>query len=337
MRRLHLHIAPAIGIGIALILAVASCGPNSNSGTVVRIGYLPIYVALPLFVAVERGLFADHGIKVELVRFESSPDIGTALLTGAVDVGASVATSVVLSVESRDPGRLKVFLVDAENPDGYLSSFVVPAGAGINSITDLRGKTIGFFPGPTAATFGRLVLRKFGLDPNADLTIIELPAGVHLAALKAGTVDGLFTYEPIATQAVIDQGAVKLAPGAVEREIINPWQAGVWVLSDKFLQSRPRDAAAVIKAIYAAVDFLREFPDSAKGSLAQFTSIRADVAAATPNIPFTKLGEVDNVTLQRHADILRDAGVVSRSIDVNILMVPASFLPARAPHEPRND
>src|SRR4051812_1896617 len=66
----------------------------------VKVGYLPIYVDLPLFVAKREGFFSRHGVNVELVRFAASPEIGTALTSGAVDMGASIAFSVVLSNES---------------------------------------------------------------------------------------------------------------------------------------------------------------------------------------------------------------------------------------------
>ena len=59
-----------------------------------------IYVDLPLFVAEEEGFFKRHGVETELVRFAASPEIGTALTTGGVNVGASIAFSVALSNES---------------------------------------------------------------------------------------------------------------------------------------------------------------------------------------------------------------------------------------------
>lgn len=332
-RRLTVFVAVAIA-GILLLLGVVylwSKGSESTSRPTVKIGYLPIYVDLPLFVAHDRGFFSKHGLDVELVRFAASPDIGTGLSTGSIDVGASIAFSVVLSSEARDPGNLKIFIVDSEDEQNYLSSFVVLPTSGITSVSDLRGKKLGVFPGPTAVTFCTLVLEKYGLHAGRDLELIELQAGSHIPALRAGTVDALFTYEPIGTQAVMDIGAKKLLAGAVESEIISPWQAGVWVLRSDFVREQPDASQAVLRALYEAIDFIRSNPDSAKVALRSFTSIRPEVAAATPTIPFAKLGEVDLGALQRHADILTQRGIVSKRLDVDSLLLRQSGVGATAP------
>ncbi len=314
----------SIGIGLAGILTiiVACSKPNAKP---VNIGYLPIYVDLPLFVAEEQGLFAKHGVSVDLKRFASSPEIGTALLTGDIQFGASIAYSVVLSTESRDPGKLKVFIVDSETPEGYLSSFVALPDSGIKTIADLKGKKLGSFPGPTAVTFCKMVLEKFGLDPAKDLQIVELDAGSQIPALSSHTVDALFAYEPTATQAVLENGAVKILPAAVESNIINPWQAGVWVATNDFAASHRSETRQIIAALYDAVDFIRSNPAQAKAALAKYTSIKPAVAAATPNIPFAKLGEVDLKAFQRHADILHERGVISKQIDSAALLAPVEW------------
>ena len=304
-------------LGIALLLFRRS--PQDSRP--VNIGYLPIYVDLPLFVAKDQGFFDKRGVKVELKRFASSPEIGTALVSGDVQVGASIAYSVVLSIESRDPGKLKVFIVDSETPENYLSSFVALPNSGIKTVADLKGKKLASFPGPTAVTFCKMVLEKFGLNPSTDLQIVELEVGSHLSALESKTVDALFTYEPTATQAVLEKGAVKILPGAVESQIINPWQAGVWVVADEFAKRNSGDSRKVMLALYDAIDFIRANPAAAKNALTNYTSIKPSVAQATPNIPFAKIGEVDMSAFQKHADILHERGIISKRIEAAGLLI----------------
>lgn len=318
-------IGGAVGLVLLGVWAAVTFSRMGNAEPV-RIGYLPIYVDLPLFVAQERGLFRKHGVDVELVRFASSPDIGTALVTNDIQVGASIAYSVVLSTESRDPGKLKVFIVDSETPENYLSSILVMPGSGIESLSDLKGKTLASFPGPTAVTFCKLVLEKAGLNPDLDLKLVEIDVASHLPALAARKVDALFTYEPTGTQGVMELGAVRLVAGPVERMIINPWQAGVWVVSERFAIEDQERAAKVVLALYEAIDYLRTNPESAKESLTAYTSIKPNVARATPSIPFAKLGEVDLDAFQRHADILRDRGIISKRIEAKSLLAPTEWL-----------
>lgn len=308
-------------IAVATVVALVSCSDGNLPSKPVNIGYLPIYVDLPLFVAKDQGFFDKRGVKVELKRFASSPEIGTALVSGDIQVGASIAYSVVLSTESRDPGKLKVFIVDQETPENYLSSFVALTNSGIKTIADLKGKKLASFPGPTAVTFCKMVLEKFGLNPSTDLQFVELEVGSHLAALESKTVDALFTYEPTATQAVLEKGAVKILPGAVESQIINPWQAGVWVVADEFAKKNSGDSRKVMLALYDAIDFIRANPAAAKNALTNYTSIKTSVAQATPNIPFAKLGEVDMIAFQKHADILHERGIISKRIEAAALLV----------------
>ncbi len=327
-KKLIITVAALVTIAVATIGIWRSRTTTSVTGEqTVRIGYLPIYVDLPLFVAVENGFFDKRGVTVELKRFASSPEIGTALVTGDLQVGASVAYSVVLSTESRDPGRLKVFIVDSETPENYLSSVVVLKSSGIKTIADLKGKKLASFPGPTAVTFCKMVLEKFGLNPNTDLQLVELDVGSQLTALESKTVDALFTYEPTATQAVLEKDAVKILPGAVESQIINPWQAGVWVVSDDFAKTNPEDAHKVMLALYDAIDFIRTNPAAAKSALTNYTSIKSSVAQATPNIPFAKVGEVDMTAFQKHADILHERGILSKRIEAATLLISPSELP----------
>lgn len=312
--------------GVFLVFSNRKAVTPSPSEHKVKVGYLPIYVDLPLFVAQKNGLFQKRGIEVELQRFEASPEMGTALLNRNIDAAASIATSVALSTESRDPNKVKIFLVDAENKSNYLSSFVVLKDSGITKMQSLKGKTIGSFPGPTAKTYGKMVLEKYGLDPEKDVQWVELAAPTHLSALETKTVDALFTYEPVATQAVMEKNAIKLLPAAVESTIIDPWQAGVWVISNDFAKRNPTLTKQFVAAIYDAVDFMRKNPEEAKKALADYTKIKPEVALKTPNIPFTKLGEVNIQALQKHTDILTERKVISKRINVEGMFLSKDYI-----------
>ena len=240
--------------------------------------------------------------------------------------GASIAYSVVLANESRDPNRLKVFMIDAETKENYLSSIVVPDGSSITRITDLQGKTVVSFPGKTAVGFFKRVLLANRVSPSS-VTIQELPIDSHLDAIESGAADALFTYEPTATQAVIDKNAIKVAPGAVETHVIDPWQAGVWVVKRDWAEQNPEVTRRVVAALYEALDYMRANPRDAKVALSGYTTIRSDVALRTPDIPFTKLAEADYEAFQRHADMLLEDGVISRRMDSKSLLAPSEWLP----------
>jgi ABC-type nitrate/sulfonate/bicarbonate transport system substrate-binding protein len=106
---------------------------------------------------------------------------------------------------------------------------------------------------------------------------------------------------------------------------MSPWQAGVWVVSSEFARKNPEQTKAVIAALYDAIEFIKRDPAAAKGALSEFTSIRPAVAERTPTIPFAPSASADLVTLQRHADILTEKGIVSKRIDVRGLIAPLEW------------
>lgn len=286
----------------------------------INVAYLPIYVDLPLFVAVEEGFFERRNVNVKLIRFQSSPDMASALVSNEVDAVASIATSSALAVESRDPGKYKIFVVDAETPENPLSSLVVSSISNIDNPSELRGKLVASFPGPTASLFAPLAFKEYGLE-KGDYNIQELQIGSHITALETGKVDAIVTYEPTATQAVLKYGARKIVSGFIEKNVIDPWQAGIWIVSSNFIKNNKEMSESFVLAIYDAIDFIRNNPDRAKESLSRYTTIDVDIANETPNIPFTKVWEADLVTLQKHSDMLTKEGILKKEITIPALMM----------------
>lgn len=318
---------------IAVLWYMAEDTSNEENGLLlenqeIRVGYLPIYVDLPLFVAVEEGLFTKRGLNVSLQRFESSPDMGTALVVGQIDAIASIATPTALNIEDRDPGRFKIFMVDQATIENPLSSLILPAGSTVNSIQDLRGKTVASFPGPTATTLSPLAFQSDGLSAS-EFELIDIPPANHLEVLNSGTIDALVTYEPTATQAELRNGATRLVRGFIESKLMNPWPAGSWLYSSANLETEEQEMRSVLffDAIFEATDMLRNDPDSLKSHLSKYTLIDEEVAIDAPNIEFTKSIEADSESLQGYSDLLFREGYISKRVLTDKLLIRATGSP----------
>lgn len=314
------------GMGVIILIAIILAlfrpwhTPSVTALPVVRVAYLPIYVDLPLFVAQERGFFTKHGVKVEMLRFETSADMGSALVGERADAAASIATNSALAIETRDPSRFRIFLVDAETKENPLSALLVSSKSKLQSVKELNGRTIGSFPGPTAQIFAPLALENLGL-PKGSYQLQELPVGSHITALESGRIDAVVTYEPTATQAVMRYGSRRLVPALIESNVMSPWQAGVWILGTDFANQHGDTAQRFVRAIYDAVEFIESQPIEAKSALRGYTSIENEVAVKTPDIPFTTVDKADLVALQRQADMLAQHGTLSRQVDIAGLMM----------------
>lgn len=288
----------------------------------IDVAYLPIYVDLPLFVAQEEGLFEKRGLRVDMKRFENSPDMNAALVSGRVDAVASIATPTIVTTEARDPGRFRVFMVDQATAANPLSSLLVPSNSDVTSVLQLKGKTIGSFPGPTATILSPLAFQHFGLSPG-DYNLTSFPPSNHIGLLETGQVDAIVTYEPTATQAVVKNGSKRLVKGFIEGSLMDPWPAGTWLVSSELYETElgTQQAKAFSDAIHEATDMLRNDPQAMKRHLTEYTLIEADVALAAPNIPFTKAKEVSVDSYQGYADLLLQQGVIDARVDMRSLLI----------------
>jgi len=256
-----------------------------------------------------------------MIRFESSPTLGTALVNNEIHIAGSVAYPTVLSIESRDPGILKIYLASGHTPDKYFSSLVAMPASGLRRIEDLKGKNVGIFPGPSAEIFFGLLFEKHGIDPIQDLNLVELQQELQINALVSGQVDVLATFEPVATQAVVEYGAIKIVPAAIESEVITPWHGGVSVVTAAFIEQNPDAAGLMIEALYEAVDYINNNPTEAKKALYAFTQISPLVAEKTPSPSFLRPHEFELSGLEEQMQILLDRGVLSQPVDISNLII----------------
>src|SRR5690625_7921280 len=93
---------------IVMVLITSACGheKTSNQMTTVKIGYLPITHAAPLYFEKE---FADtylNGVKLELVKFGTWIDLVDALNTGRIDGASEIGRA-----SCRERGRGSVVAV----------------------------------------------------------------------------------------------------------------------------------------------------------------------------------------------------------------------------------
>src|SRR5512143_3746869 len=97
-------------IMVLLVILLMISGGTALGAEKVKIGYLRLTISLPTFVAAEKGLFEDAGLKVELTPFESGTLIVSALIAGRIDANCSSATTGYWFAEQSTPGQFKIFL-----------------------------------------------------------------------------------------------------------------------------------------------------------------------------------------------------------------------------------
>src|SRR5262245_36592791 len=85
-------------LAAALILSLLAA--PAGAGDVVRINTLPTARSLPFYVAVEKGMFARHGLRAELEFTENSRNLRDGLASGKYDIVHSAVDNAVDMIEA---------------------------------------------------------------------------------------------------------------------------------------------------------------------------------------------------------------------------------------------
>lgn len=222
MRYLHdqsLKRSSLLAFILAVVLVLSACGGNgavsdgnkNENGSsdsdkpVVKIGYIPITHAVPLYIMdqIEEESEFDK-FELELVKFGSWPDLVEALNAGRIH-GASML--VTLAMAAKEQGiDLKAVALGHRDGNVLIGSRVSDE---INEVADLKGKN---FAIPHKFSTHNILLyrmlKEAGLDYE-DVNAIELAPPEMPAALSEGRISGYVVAEPFgAISVVMDTGKV---------------------------------------------------------------------------------------------------------------------------------
>lgn len=312
-------------IGVVIIAAVIVAGitlsrkKSQKESIPIKIGYLPMSFNLPLYVALEQGYFSDQGLEVETVAIPSGTLIIDALVSGRIDVNGGSAITGHWFAELNSPGTFKTFMVTLVTGETDCRVFIalVKKDAPYQRPEDLKGKCIGTFPGATSVCLGKIIMRHF-LDPEKDITFVEIPPANQLPALATGQVDALLTLEPM--------GIIGASKGISRYFIDNPLQYAILPytgaahsFSTKFLRARPREAYKVLRAYERALDFIHNNEPEARKCLAKYTSLPESLVNKLPLAVWPKLADIDRQQVQRVADLFYQEGLYPRRLDTTEL------------------
>lgn len=232
----------ALTLSLALAFSATACGSKdeSNDENVVKIAYLPITHSLAALEEADE-LETGDGIKVELVKYGSWPELLDALNTGRVD-GASVLIELAMKSKQEGIGLKAVAL-------GHRDGNVVIVSNDINTAADLKGKT---FAIPHRQSSHNILLNETlataGLTVD-DVNVTELAPTEMPSALASGQIDGYCVAEPFGAM------GVSLGAGKVLYSSEELWPDSLCcglVLTDKFIEERPEQAKEFVQSYKAA-------------------------------------------------------------------------------------
>jgi NitT/TauT family transport system substrate-binding protein len=138
---------------------------------------------LPVWVAKDAGYFQNNGLNVEPVQIRGGSLITLAILTGDLPFSGAGAESVVAARASG--GDIILLACPVDTDPVYLIT-----RPEIHSAQDLKGLASAVTRyGSTTHFYLRAALKHVGLDPDKDMTILQLGAGPEMViALDRGAI-----------------------------------------------------------------------------------------------------------------------------------------------------
>ena len=243
-----------IAIIIVIIVAAGAYFASGSSQETVRIGHLPSDHDSALFVAQAQDQFEKNGINVEVTQFNNGGDLMTAIAAGDIDVGYVGITPAMSSISTGVP----VKVVSGAQTEG--SGLVVDKDSNINSIADLKGKTVAT---PGAATIQQMLLTD-ALNENGlsidDVKVTNLKAAQMVDAIKSNQIDAFIVWEPYSTIAV-QSNEGKLLMNSSEIEPGHP--CCCIVATDDFIANHPDELDTILDIHENATEYINENPQEA--------------------------------------------------------------------------
>lgn len=243
-------------LAVPVLGGTAACGdgPAEAGADGLRTISLPdstSYTQLPLLYGEQKGIFADEGLKVSWVQ---STDLIVSSGAGDITFAFGPTTTQLRAADGGAPIRIVGAGFRSKGP------FWLIGRAGITTVEDLRGKTVGIaVAGSGMETYALTILRAHGLDPKKDVTLVA--SGTQetaYGAVTTGKVDATIIHQPFAALGEIQKKTVTLARGW---EYLPTYQTGTLIAGTDVIDDDPELLRAGLRAYYRSYRYAKEHYD----------------------------------------------------------------------------
>jgi len=230
---------------LTTILCFLTWGPSLRSATALEnivIAYPTTSSQFtPLWFARDVGLYEKYGLDGQLVFIQGGSILLQAMLAGQAHAAQNGIAETMVAVLRG--GDVKILGVTSN-----IFPYTLIAGKGAKSSRDLMGGRIAVNRlGDVSAIASRVALRKLGLNPDKDVTMLQVGGSPQrLAALQAGSVQGA-ALDFMSGLRLSKQGYTVLAQVFLNYPYLGP------VVSGRFLREKPAIAEAFVKAYVESI------------------------------------------------------------------------------------
>jgi NitT/TauT family transport system substrate-binding protein len=301
---------------IGLTAAFASCllgfAPANAAGTdapiTVAVGVDPAFT--PFFVADAQGMFAKHGLTVQIQQYANGGEAADALVAQSADVAGVPDFNLLIRAPRADLDAIGVYVEDVGN---YVK---VVARNEVASPKDV--KRIGIVPGTFSQYAAARFMQAYNLDP-ASTELVNAGPPEMPQLLQSSAMDAFILWEPWPTRAA-QQGGKVLMP------ISEFGLSYVLTVSTRhdWLKEHPDQAKAFMQAMSDATTFVKEHPAEAAAitkKAAQTPEALTELAVKQLQFGTREISDQDRDHFEKMLDFLTEKKILETRPSLDDLIV----------------
>jgi ABC-type nitrate/sulfonate/bicarbonate transport system substrate-binding protein len=320
MKRLQKTATQFLSLSLVLLVFTLNVSPGAEK-TPIKIRYSAFtgMTGVGFWLGREKGFFEKEGLDLELIEVA---DKVSAFAAHEIDFGDMATTNAIIGAGRGAPFKIVASMFRSKGP------FYLISQKNIKRVEDLKNKKVGVYSlGSGMDAYVRVILKKHGLDPEKDATLVANGRDASaLASLETGQVDATIIHEPFVSLAEKKGTGKLLARGW---DYLPTFHTGVLTASDEFIKSHPELVRKLIATYFKANIYAKEHPEERLEFASRFIKIERDVlkkALDRENVIWENKPEVDSKALQDTQQTQVDLGFQKTVYDVKKIL-DLRFLP----------
>lgn len=246
-----------------LSILMSACAPKSTEKYSLKFAVLPILDSLPMYVALQEGMFEKYNLDVELIPVSSGPERDQLIAASQIDGMINEVLTTILN-NRNNKNVVIVRFARAATADTPLFSIIASAQSGITSVDQLKGRKIGISEGTVIAYLTDRMLQAEGLSEEEIVTVAvpRIPDRVTLLSngeLEAGTMP-----EPVASLLALQGATVVLADNKYPE-----YSHSTIAFRNDYVEENPEAVKAFLAAIEEAVTAINTDPAKWEATLVE--------------------------------------------------------------------
>ena len=275
---------------------------------------------LPIYIAQERGFFAEEKVDAEVTVLRGGGGLIQALVAGEIDMGMAGVMELSLLRDKGVDVRLVMTTMD-------VPAFSVVARKELNwkRMSDLKGGSIGVTsPGSLTYALATYFVTQAGLSPQKDVTLLFLGGGAEMiGAFKSKKTDALMLFEPFATM-LLKEGSANVILD-VPREL-RTFPINNVIVKKGMIDGNPDLIRRSSSAVKKALRFIQSESATVR-AIAQkkFPGAKPEIlnAALDRYFPhYSKDGAITPDAMAYTQEVLRVSGLISKALPYQDLVTP---------------